>query len=73
MTPEATNLRRRYADVLRASGRSDRNIDNYLNALTGFTRYLGERPLKTATAQDIVAYQIEVAARGRSDSTLDRG
>jgi site-specific recombinase XerD len=70
MTPEATNLCRRYADVLRASGRSDRTIDNYLNALAGFTRYLGERPLKTATAQDIVAYQIEVAARGRSDSTI---
>ena len=31
MTPEATNLCRRYADVLRASGRSDRTIDNYLN------------------------------------------
>lgn len=70
MTPEASDLCRRYADVLRASGRSDRTIDNYLYALTGFARHLGERPLQTASAQDIVAYQIQVAARGRSDSTV---
>lgn len=56
--------------MLRASGRSDRTNDNYLYALTGFARHLGERPLHTASAQDIVAHQIQAAARGKSDSTV---
>jgi integrase len=70
MTPDATNLCRHYADVLRASGRSERTIDNYLYSLRGFTRFLGERTLDQATADDIVAYQVDVAARGRSDSCV---
>jgi integrase/recombinase XerD len=70
MTPEATDLCRRYADLLRASGCSERTIDNYLYALRGFTRFLGERPLTAATADDIIAYQVDVAARGRSDSSV---
>ncbi len=36
MTPEATRLARRYADLLRASGCSERTIDNYLYSLKGF-------------------------------------
>lgn len=70
MTPDATNLSRHYADLLRASGRSERTIDNYLYSLKGFTGFLGERPLDQATAADIVAYQVDVAARGRSDSCV---
>jgi len=70
MTPDATMLSRRYADLLRANGCSDRTIDNYLYALKGFTRFLGERPLRETTADDIIAYQVDVAARGRSDSSV---
>lgn len=70
MTPEAMNLCRRFADVVRASGCSGRTIDNYLYALKGFSRFLGERPLEAATAKDIVAYQVDVAARGLSDSSV---
>ena len=70
MTPDATTLSRRYADLLRANGCSDRTIDNYLYALKGFTRFLGERPLRETTADDIIAYQVDVAARGLSDSTV---
>lgn len=70
MTPAATMLSRRYADLLRANGCSDRTIDNYLYALKGFTRFLGERPLTEASADDIIAYQVDVAARGLSDSSV---
>jgi len=70
MTPDATLLSRRYADLLRANGCSDRTIDNYLYALKGFTRFLGERPLGETTADDIIAYQVDVAARGLSDSSV---
>jgi len=70
MTPDATDLCRHYADLLRAGGRSERTIDNYLYSLKGFTRFLGERPLDQATADDIVAYQVDVAARGKSDSCV---
>jgi integrase/recombinase XerD len=70
MTPEATMLSRRYADLLRANGCSDRTIDNYLYALKGFTRFLGERLLTQASADDIIAYQVDVAARGLSDSSV---
>jgi hypothetical protein len=52
MTPDATLLSRRYADLLRANGFSDRAIDNYLYALRSFIRFLGERPLSEATADD---------------------
>jgi site-specific recombinase XerD len=71
MAPDATTmLFRRYADLLRANGCSDRTIDNDLYSLKGFTRFLGVRPLSEATADDIIAYQGEVAARGRSDSSV---
>jgi site-specific recombinase XerD len=55
---------------LRANGCSERTIDNYLYALKGFIRFLGERPLTSASADDIVAYQVQIAARGRSDSSV---
>ena len=70
MTPEATILSRRYADVLRANGCSERTIDNYLYSLKGFCRFLGERALTQASAEDIVAYQVDVSARGLSDSAV---
>jgi site-specific recombinase XerD len=70
MTEEATILSRQYADMLRASGCSERTIDNYLYALKGFTRFLGQRTLSEATADDILAYQVDVAARGLSDSAV---
>jgi len=70
MTPDATILSRQYADLLRANGCSERTIDNYLYALKGFTRFLGERPLTSASADDIVAYQVQIAATGRSDSSV---
>lgn len=70
MTPDAIHLCRQYADLLRAGGRSERTIDNYLYSLKGFTQFLGERSLDQATADDIVAYQVDVAARGRSDSCV---
>jgi integrase/recombinase XerD len=69
MTPEDTALSRRFADLLRAGNCADRTIDNYLYALEGFTRYLAGRPLIEATAEDVIAYQVDVAARGLSDST----
>jgi integrase/recombinase XerD len=70
MIPDATILSRQYADLLRANGCSERTIDNYLYALKGFIRFLGERPLTSASADDIVAYQVQIAARGRSDSSV---
>ena len=70
MTPESTLLSRQYADVLRANGCSERTIDNYLYSLKGFCRFLGERSLTQARTEDIVAYQVDVAARGLSDSAV---
>jgi site-specific recombinase XerD len=70
MTPDATILSRQYADLLRANGCSERTIDNYLYSLKGFTRFLGERPLTSASADDIVAYQVNIAAAGKSDSSV---
>ncbi len=70
MTPDDTSLSRRFADLLRAGGCADRTIDNYLYSLKGFTRFLGQRSLHEATADDIIAYQVDVAARGLSDSTV---
>ncbi len=62
MRPDTIELCRRYADILRARGNSERTIDNYLYALKGFVGFLGERPLTTASADDIVAYQVARAA-----------
>lgn len=70
MTPDATMLSRQYADLLRASNCSERTIENYLYALRGFTRFLGERRLTAASADDIIAYQVEIAACGKSDSSV---
>ena len=69
MTPETTTLAGRYADFLLAEGRSKRTITNYLYALKGFARFLGDRPLTDATANDILAYQVDIGARGFSDSS----
>ena len=55
MRPEDIELNRRYADILRANGNSERTIDNYLYSLRGFTAFLGERPLTAASADDILA------------------
>ena len=70
MTQETTTLSRRYADYLLAEGRSERTIDNYQYALKGFTRFLGDRSIEDATAEDIIGYQVDVAARGLSDSAV---
>jgi site-specific recombinase XerD len=70
MTRETIELCRRYVDILRARGNVEHTIDNYHGALKGFVEFLGERPLKSAEAKDIVAYQIEIAARGKSDSSV---
>ena len=55
---------------LRARGKAERTIDDYLYSLNGFVEFLGERSLTTAKADDFVAYQIEIAARGKSDSSV---
>lgn len=70
MTPETITLSRRYADFLLAEGRSERTIENYLCALKGFSRFLCERPIVEAQAEDIIAYQVHIAARGFSDSSV---
>lgn len=70
MTSEITTLSRRYADFLLAEGRSERTIENYQYALKGFSRFLGERSVETATADDIIAYQVHIATRGFSDSSV---
>jgi site-specific recombinase XerD len=70
MTPENANLSRRYADRLRAEGRSDRTIENYLYSLKGFTSFLEPRALAEASVDDILAYQLDISAHGRSDSTV---
>jgi len=70
MTHETTTLSRRYADYLLAEGRSKRTIVNYLYALDGFLRFLGDRPIAEATADDILSYQVNVASRGLSDSSV---
>lgn len=70
MTHETTTLSRRYADYLLAGGRSERAIETYLYVPDGFARFLGERAITEATAEDILAYQVDVAARGLSDSSV---
>lgn len=70
MTQEITTLSARYADYLLAEGRAERTIDNYLYALKGFARFLGARTLTQATADDILAYQVDLASRDLSDSAV---
>ena len=70
MTPEDADLSRRYTDLLRAAGRSDRTIENYLYSLQGFSRYLAPRTLSQATVDDIIGYQVDLSVRGRGDSTV---
>jgi integrase/recombinase XerD len=70
MRPEDIELSRRYADILRARGNAERTIDNYLYAVKGFAEFLGERGLGSASADDIVAYQVQIVASGRSDSCV---
>ena len=70
MRPEDIELSRRYADILRVRGNAERTIDNYLYSLKGFVAFLGERPLASATADDIVAHQSAIKASGRSDSCV---
>jgi integrase/recombinase XerD len=61
---------REFTDLLRTKGRADGTIDNYVGALKGLAEHLGERPVRTAEPDDILAYQVKLAARGRSDSTV---
>ena len=70
MRPEDIDLSRRYADILRVRGNSERTIDNYIYAVKGFARFLGERSLGSATANDIMAHQSAIKASGRSDSCV---
>ena len=71
MRPEDIELSRRYADILRTRGNSARTLDNYLlYAVKSSAEFLGERGLGSASAGDIVAYQIEISASGRSDSCV---
>jgi site-specific recombinase XerD len=70
MRPEDIELSRRYADILSVRGNSERTIDNYVYAVKGFAQFLGERPLSSATASDIIAHQSAIKASGRSDSCV---
>jgi integrase/recombinase XerD len=70
MTSEITTLIHRYAEFLRAERRSPRTIVNYEYAVRGFGRFLGDRCITTATCADIIAYQAQVAANGKSDSSV---
>ena len=70
MRPEDMELSRRYADILRVRGNAERTIDNYIYAVRGFAQFLGERPLASARADDIIAHQSAIKASGRSDSCV---
>jgi site-specific recombinase XerD len=70
MRPEDIELSRRYTDILRVRGNAERTIDNYIYAVRGFAQFLGERPLSSATADDIMAHQSAIKASGRSDSCV---
>ena len=64
MESDTTSLCQHYGNILRANGLAKRTIDNYQCSLRGFVRFLGDRPLQSATAEDVVAYQIQIASRG---------
>jgi integrase/recombinase XerD len=70
MTPEITTLTGHYAEYLRAERRSPRTIANYRYVVEGFARFLGDRPVSSASWGDIVAYQAHVAEKGKSDSSV---
>jgi len=70
MRPEDIELSRRYADILRVRGNAERTIANYIYAVRGFAQFLGERPLASARADDIIAHQSAIKASGRSDSCV---
>jgi site-specific recombinase XerD len=70
MRPEDLELSRRYVDILRVRGNAERTIENYVYAVNGFAQFLGERPLASATAEDIIAHQFAIKASGRSDSCV---
>ena len=70
MRPEDIELTRRYTDILRARGNAESTIDNYVYSLKGLAQFLGERGLESANADDIVAYQMAIAASGRSHSCV---
>lgn len=70
MTPEITTLTGHYAEFLRAERRSPRTIANYRYVVEGFARFLGDRPVSSASWGDIVAYQAHVAEKGKSDSSV---
>jgi site-specific recombinase XerD len=70
MESGTASLLRHYGDILRANGLAKRSIDNYLYSLKGFVRFLADRRLETATPEDIVAYQIQIASGGGSDSRI---
>ena len=65
-----TDLTRAFADLLRLRSCAERTITSYLYAVKGFTEFLEPRPLREATVDDIIAYQVQISARGRSDSTV---
>jgi len=65
-----TDLTRAFADLLRLRSCGERTITSYLYAVKGFTHFLEPRPLREATVDDIIAYQVQISARGRSDSTV---
>lgn len=70
MTPEFEKLTQRYADLLQVESRSPRTIQSYLAALKGFRQFLGDRDLVDASADDVIDYQLDLAKRGYSDSTV---
>ena len=70
MTLEVTTLIDRYAEYLSAERRSPRTITNYRYVIKGFSRFLGGRCITAATYGDIVSYQADVAAKGKSDSSV---
>ena len=70
MRTDTASLVQHYVDILRANGLAKRSIDNYTYSLKGFVRFLEERPLESATPEDIIAYQIQIASQGGSDSSI---
>lgn len=58
------------AAALAACGRTPRTIDNCRYPVGSFGRFAGERELTEATADDIMAYQLELGSRGPKDSAV---